>query len=155
MSADKKHLSEFQIALRNFKKNRLACLGVVILGLLYVAVIFAEFLSPYSYKNENRNYSYCPPTVIQFFDENRLVWPYVYGRQLEFNAYHGRIYTIDKTQKYPLRFFAPGDTYQWLGFLPGRRHLIGVSEPGPFYLLGADSRGRDVFSRPLYGGRIS
>ncbi|MCA9406679.1 MAG: ABC transporter permease, partial [Candidatus Omnitrophica bacterium] len=57
-----KGLSEFQLALQNFKKNRLACVCVILLGLLYASAIFADFLSPYSYKNEKREYSYCPPT---------------------------------------------------------------------------------------------
>jgi len=61
MTKDNKHISEFRIALRNFKRNRFAVICVVVLGLLYAGAIFANFLSPYSYKNEDRNYSYCPP----------------------------------------------------------------------------------------------
>ena len=93
-----KGLSEFQLALQNFKKNRLACVCVILLGLLYASAIFADFLSPYSYKNEKREYSYCPPTPVHFFDENGLTWPYVNGITLTFNEYHKREYVIDKTQ---------------------------------------------------------
>ena len=64
-----KHLSEFQIALNGFKRNRFAVACVIILCLLYGGAVFAGFLSPYSYKNENRNYSYCPPTSIKLIDQ--------------------------------------------------------------------------------------
>jgi len=38
---------------------------------------------------------------------------------------------------------------------PGIARLFHVPEKARFYLLGADSRGRDIFSRILYGTRIS
>ena len=150
-----KHLSIFQIALKSFKRNRLAVFCVFVLFLLYASVIFAGFLSPYSYKNENRNFSYCPPTAIQFFDEGRLSWPYVYRRELTFDENHKRVYRIDDTQKYPLQFFVKGDEHKLLGIIPMTMHFLKVEEPGRIYLLGADSRGRDLFSRLLYGGQIS
>lgn len=35
------------------------------------------------------------------------------------------------------------------------RHLVTVDSDGRLYLLGGDINGRDVFSRLLFGGRIS
>ena len=145
------HLSEIQIAFRNFKKKRLAFICVWILGLLYFSAIFADFLSPYSFKNENRNYSYSPPAQIQWSNHGA----FVYGRQLTFNENHQRIYQDQKNKQYPLRFLIKGDQYNFLGLIPCSYHLFGVEDPGRLYLLGADSRGRDLFSRLLYGGRIS
>lgn len=149
------HLSEFQIALRNFKKNRLAWTGVVILSLLYGGAVFADFLSPYSFKDENRNYSYAPPASIHFFDNGRLVWPYVNGMQLTFDEYNKRVYQRDPAKQYPLKFLVKGEEYRFFGLFPCRRHFLGVEAPGRWYLLGADARGRDMFSRLLYGGRVS
>jgi len=94
------HISEFQMALRNFKRNRFAMVCVVTLCLLYGGAIFAGFLSPYSFKNENRNYSYCPPTPLNFIDNGKLSWPYVYGIKLTFDEYYKRVYIIDKDKKY-------------------------------------------------------
>lgn len=155
MTNGQKSLSEFQIALRNFKKNRWALVSVYVLFILYGAAVFADFLSPYSFKNEDRSYSYCPPTKIHFMQDGKLSWPFIYGMELTFDQYHKRVYKVNEKEKYPLRFFAEGDEYQFLGMAPGRLHLIGTPQPARLYLLGADSRGRDLFSRILYGARIS
>ncbi len=153
---NKKSLSQLQIALQNFKKNRAASICVLILGIFYGSALFADFVAPYSYENEDRNYSYCPPIKIHWIDEQgKFAGPYVYGIILEFNEYHKRIYREDKGRKFPLRFLAQGDPYKFLGLFSSQIHLFGVPGEGRFYLLGADSRGRDLLSRILYGGRVS
>ena len=152
---ERQSLNEFQMALQYFRRNRLAIGCVYVLGLLYALAIFAGFLSPYSYKTEDRDCSYCPPTPIHFVDEGRLTWPYVYGIQLTFNDYHQRIYGEDRSVKYPLRLLAEGEEYKLLGLIQMKTHLWGVPEDGAIYLFGADSRGRDVFSRLFYGAQIS
>ena len=134
--------SQFSIAMESFAKHRLALACFYILAALYALVLLADFIAPYHYDNEDRNYSYCPATPIEFIDQGRLVLPFVYGRTLQFDANHQRSYLIDREQRYPLKLFYQG-------------HLFGVSEPGRLYLWGADSRGRDMFSRILHGGRIS
>jgi peptide/nickel transport system permease protein len=116
------------------------CLGVLVL--LYGLAIFADFISPYGYQDEDRNYSYCPPTAIQWMDHGHLAWPFVYGRKLTFDAVHRRVYVNDHKRQYPLNFFKAG-------------RLFGVDMPGRIYIWGADARGRDLFSRIWYGARIS
>ncbi|MDP2652720.1 MAG: ABC transporter permease [Candidatus Omnitrophota bacterium] len=147
--------SEFQIHLRQFRKNRLAVVCAWVLAALYAVALFADFLAPYTYRDEDRKYSYCPPTAVRVWDEGRLSMPFVYGINLTFNDLHARVYVQDNAQKYPVRLFARGEEYKWLGVIPSRTHLFGVDAPGRIYLLGADARGRDVFSRLMYGARIS
>ena len=144
------------LAVERFKQNRTALLCVGVLLALYGCALFADFLSPYSFDNEDRSYSYCPPTAIQFIDErHQLVWPFVWGRTLAFDQFHKRVYQIDPSQKYSLRFLPSGDRYKLLGLIACQRHFFGVESPGKIFLWGADSRGRDLFSRVLYGARIS
>ncbi len=155
MIKDARHLSEFQIALGGFTRNRLAVKCVYVLLVLYAGALFAGFFAPYSFQNEDRNYSYAPPTAVKIFDGGRFVRPYVAGMRMSFDQYNARVYTVDGGGKYPLRFFVAGDVYRFLGIFPCRYHLFGVEAPGRIYLIGADARGRDVFSRLLYGAQIS
>ncbi len=151
-----KHYSEFQLAIRQLKRNRLAMACFWILVLLYTSAIFADFLSPYSYDNENRRYSYCPPMTIHFFDEKgQLQRPFVYGYHFTFDQNYKRVYQIDKSQKFPIKFFVEGDSYRLLGVVKTNKHLFGVELPGRLHIWGADSRGRDLYSRILYGARVS
>jgi len=59
----------------------------------------------------------------------------------------------------PIRFFAEGVPYHFLGVFPATRHLIGVDGGGEaaqaIFLLGTDVQGRDLWSRLMYGTRIS
>ncbi len=155
MTKDTKHLSEFQIALHGFTKNRLAVKCAYVVLALYTGALLAGFFAPYSFQNEERNHSYAPPTPVKIFEEGRLVAPYVTGMQLTFNEYNARIYVVDPARKYPVRLIVTGDEYRLLGIFPCRHHLFGVDSPGRIYLLGADARGRDVFSRLLYGAQVS
>ena len=146
---------EFQLALRHFRHNWVAMLCLGVLVVLYAAALFADFLSPYSYKNEDRRYSYSPPTKIHFFQEGKLRRPFVYHIKFHYDEHRRRIYEEDRSRIFPIRFFIQGDTYKILGLIPSNRHLWGVENEGRIYLLGADARGRDILSRLLYGARVS
>lgn len=150
-----KHESQFQQAMRNFRRNRLAMICVWILGILYGSAIFADFLGPYSYQSEERNLSYAPPSKIHVIDKGRWIGPFVYGREMSFDQFRRRIYQEKVDEIYPVRLLAKGEEYRWFGIVPCKTHLFGVEPPGRIYLWGADSRGRDLFSRLLFGGRIS
>jgi peptide/nickel transport system permease protein len=152
---ENKNLSEFQMAIKNFRRNRFAVFCFLLLTWLYFIAIFADFLSPYSFSNEDRLYSYCRPTQIMVKDGKEIRSPFIYGTKLTFNEYHQRIYVDNHEEKYDLKFFVKGDEYKLLGLIKTDRHLFGVEAPGRIFLLGADSRGRDLFSRILYGSRIS
>ena len=150
-----KPISEFQLHLRDFKKNRTAVACLWVLAVLYASALFADFLAPYSFKDEDRNYSYCPPSQIHFVRDGKIAWPFIYGVGLSYNASHARVYTTDRTQMYPLKIFLQSKTYRLCGLIPLSCHFFGVDEPGRVYLFGADARGRDIFSRILYGARVS
>jgi peptide/nickel transport system permease protein len=65
------------------------------------------------------------------------------------------VYEEDTTTRYPIRFLVRGEPHRLLWLIPTDVHLFGVESPGKIFLFGSDQFGRDVFSRLLYGGRIS
>ena len=149
--------TQMRIALARLRRHKLAMYALWILGILYAASIFADFIAPYNMDDERRDLSYCPVMTPRFTDENGGfgLRPFVYEYSYEFDEYYNRVYTQDKSRKYPIRFFVKGAEHKLLGLFPMRTRLFGVDEPARIYLLGADYRGRDLFSRILYGSRVS
>lgn len=141
--------------LKEIIKNKLGRTALLVLVLLYFSVIFAPFFAPYHYDDDDVLHSYAPPTKIHFLNlKEKQFGPFIYGQTYEINEYYQRIYQEDKSKIYPIKFFAKGFKYKLFGFWETDRHLFGVGE-GKIYLAGADLRGRDIFTRILYGGRIS
>jgi peptide/nickel transport system permease protein len=66
-----------------------------------------------------------------------------------------KAYRPDRTVRYPLRFFVRGEEYKFLGLISSDIHLFGTEAPGHIFLLGTDKFGRDIFTRLLFGARIS
>jgi peptide/nickel transport system permease protein len=69
--------------------------------------------------------------------------------------------TEDPSEYYNIEFFVHGTEYKFLGLFKTDLHLFGVGEGSKggtgakVMLFGADSLGRDLFSRVLYGGQVS
>ena len=138
-------------------KDKFASLAFIILAFLYIVILFADFIAPYSSMYSNRDLSYAPPSKVYTIDEKgKLSLPYTYNyiRKYDENLMQ-TVYKQDRSQKYYIKFMTAGEKHYILGFIPTHRHLFGVKSGGEVHLLGTDINGRDVFSRLLYGGRIS
>ena len=138
-------------------KDKFARIALFLLGIIYFALFFADFLAPYTKDFSDRSMAYVPPSKIFTIDENgKLSKPYTYNYKREFDPVELKIvYTLDRSQKHYIKFFAKGQPYKFLGLIPMKRHLITTDSEGRLFLLGTDINGRDVFSRILFGGRIS
>ena len=143
--------------LRQILRDRYSLITLVVLLLLYLAILFADFLAPYSKEFSDRHRAYAPPSKVYTIDENgRFSRPYTYNYVRYFDPDEFKItYKQDRSKKFYLKFFAKGEKYKFLGLIPMDRHLVSVEPEGRLFLLGTDINGRDVFSRILFGGRIS
>ena len=143
--------------LRQILRDRYSLIALVVLLLLYLAILFADFLAPYSKEFSDRHRAYAPPSKVFTIDENgRFSRPYTYNYVRYFDPEEYKItYKLDRSKKFYLRFFSKGEKYKFLGLIPMDRHLVSVEPEGRLFLLGTDINGRDVFSRILFGGRIS
>lgn len=142
---------------RRFRRSTPGMMGLVLVTLLMLTAIFAEFVAP---MNPNANTtSFAPPDKISFFTkEGFTLWPVAYATiesdeldPITFQPLIGPDYDNPR----PLVLFAKGTPYLMWGFIPGDRHLIGVADGSPLHLLGTDKLGRDILSRGVYGSRIT
>ena len=151
--------SQWQLMWWRFRKHRVAVAsGVVVIG-FYLVVLGADFLAYADPNASEAQRSLMPPQAIHWFDGWRFR-PHVYRVEgVRDPQTYRRVYRADPSHKIPLRFFAAGFEYRFLGVVPATRHLIGVDggldASRTIFLLGTDVQGRDLWSRLMYGTRIS
>ncbi len=142
---------------RRFRKSVPGMLGLILVSLLFIVSVFAEFFSP---QNPSANgASFAPPDQISFHTKDGFtLWPVVYAiaeseelDPITFQPLMGP----DLDNPRPLTFFVEGWTYNLFGLIPMDTHFVGLSDGTPLRLLGTDKLGRDVLSRGIIGSRIS
>jgi len=134
----------------NYIKTRpVAMVSLICLLILYIMMIFAEFFAPYSPNTSFSTRSYHPPNV-RFYQgtlqaqEFRVIdsisWKYARVRDTYVS----------------INLFGKGEPYLLWGFIPADRHFFTTGDGAyPIFLMGADNLGRCLFSRIIYGSRVS
>ena len=86
-------------------QDKFAKAAFIVLSILYIVIIFADFIAPYSAKYSNRELSYAPPSQIYTINEQgKLSRPYTYNYIREYDE--GLMQTVfkeDRSQKILLK----------------------------------------------------
>src|SRR5262245_39312441 len=98
--------SQWQMMWWRFLRHRLAVVSGAFLLVLYVAIIFVEFLAPYELHTRDTKHIYAPPQSIHLFDKGEFIGPFVYGYDYKLNTDTlKREYTPNPNKVQKLRFF--------------------------------------------------
>jgi peptide/nickel transport system permease protein len=106
----------------------------LLLGVLVLLALFAPWMAPYNPETQHRAFLYAPPMPPRVIDNGALRAPFVYSIAMADRL--SQRYAEDRSRPRPLPWF-------------------GSRAEDPVFLLGADSYGRDLLSRLLYGARVS
>jgi peptide/nickel transport system permease protein len=148
--------SQWQLMWWKFMRHKMAMLGGIVVLAYYCVALFADFFAPVHFETYRAEYVYAPPQRIRLFRDGKFA-PHVLGYTFERDPVsYKKTWSIDESVAIPVGFFKHGEAYKLWGIIPSDLHLIGPEHPkDPFYLLGSDKSGRDIFSRIIYSSRVS
>jgi len=146
--------SQWQLMGRKLIRHKLAVISFILLFLLYIGAIFGNFIAPQGLEDYSATYSNAPPSKIHFVHNGEFAGPFVYHYDITYDKFQNKTFVENTEQIYPIKFFAKGTPYKFLGLFKADPHLFGVDnsklpagkDPVNLMIFGADKLGRDIFS---------
>ncbi len=142
-------MSDLFSILRKVLGQKRGFFALLLLSFFYGVALLAPWLAPYEVTDQDLKRTYHPPT--------RLIWK-------DWNLHLQRYQLVDRSsaqyvpiegEGIPIRWFEKKLSGRTFLGIPVERRLFTVPPEERIYILGSDSVGRDVFSRLLYGSRVS
>lgn len=150
--------SYFQLVWRRFRRSKASIAGGIMVIILLVLAIFADFFCPTPLDKIDLQSAFIPPQIVHFIDHNGgfHLLPFVYNYTYTIDPKTFKVnWTEDTSKAYTIKFLVRGVSYKVLGIFPSDLHLYGVDKPGTIYILGTDKMGRDLWGKAAEAGRIS
>ena len=148
--------SQSQIIWWRFLRHKVAVISLIFLAVCYGSILFSEMIAPYDLHKRHQKFVYAPPQMVHLFHKGSFVGPFIYPYEFKLNMETlKREYTADTSTPQRIRFFCYGEEYNFWDLFNSNFHLICPPDDAPMFLLGTDRLGRDMFSRLVFGARIS
>jgi len=120
-----------------------ARVSIVVLLLFYLFAAASPVIAPYDPAYQYRDLPDCPPMALHLSHGADRAHGLFFAYPAKMLDPLARRFTDDRSRKTFIRFFYRG-------------HLFTTEDPAmPWFMLGSEALGRDLFSRIVYGARVS